>query len=366
MAPDLRRIAGEGSMSQAPPRDEVWLLTGSRSGEIGQQRALAKALGRPWREMQVARMAPSGKQASFDFSAVAPPWPRLAISFGKTLEAVKCMKAQGAHQTRFVHLGLPRKLAVGELDLIVPMPTDRYVRAPNVFAIRMPLNPPPPPLADDSRAALRLLGAGWPRPWTALIIGGSTTRGDLTPAHVARLAADADAHVLARGGSLLVSTSPRTPAAVAAVLRRTLTAPGELHLFDASSPVDNPYAAYLQMADELVVTGDSASMIAECWRSGRPLWVSPLSTSLRQRWMLRLRSMVPAMLIRSGRVSADVDIGRWVGRLARDRVVGLWGRPEPVRPYRAADDDDLQRLVARIELMLADAGAEVGPKTRSA
>jgi mitochondrial fission protein ELM1 len=348
------------------PRDEVWLLTGSRSGEIAQQRALAQALGRPWRELPVARMAPSGKQASFDFSALAPPWPRLAISFGKTLEAVKYMKAQGARETRFVHLGLPRKLAVGELDLIVPMPTDRYVRAPNVFAIRMPLNPAPAPVAGDSRAALRLLGAAWPRPWTALIVGGSTTRGDLTPAEVARLAVDANARALARGGSLLVSTSPRTPAAVAAALGQALTAPGELHLFDASSPADNPYGAYLQMADELVVTGDSASMIAECWRSGRPLWVVPLATNLRQRWMRRLRSLVPAVLIRSGRVSADVDIGRWVGRLARDGVIGLWGRGGPQRPYSEADDDDLQRLVARIEPLLADAGGAAGPKVRAA
>jgi mitochondrial fission protein ELM1 len=235
-----------------------------------------------------------------------------------------------------------------------------------VFSIRMPLNPAPAPVADDSRAALRLLGAGWPRPWTALIIGGSTTRGDLTPTQVARLAADADARARERGGSLLVSTSPRTPAAVAAALRRTLTAPGELHVFDASSPADNPYEAYLQMADELVVTGDSASMIAEGWRSGRPLWVSPLSTNPRQRWMHRLRSLVPAMLIRSGRVSADVDIGRWVERLARDGAIGLWGRSEPSRPYRAADDDDLQRLVACIEPLLADASGTVGPKVRSA
>jgi mitochondrial fission protein ELM1 len=347
------------------PHDEVWLLTGSRSGEIGQQRALARALGRPWREVPVARMAPWGKQASFDFSALLPPWPRLAISFGKTLEAVKYMKAQGAHDTRFVHLGLPRKLAIDELDLIVPMPTDRYVRAPNVVSIRMPFNPAPLPVAADSPAARRLLASGWPRPWTALIVGGSTTRGDLTPAQVARLAVGANARALERGGSLLVSTSPRTPAAVAAVLRQALTAPGELHGFDAAAPASNPYGAYLRMADELIVTGDSASMIAECWRSGRPLWVSPLSTSLPQRLTRRMRSLV-AVLIRSGRVSADVDIGRGVGQLARDGLIGLWGQAGPSRPYRAADDDDLQRTVERIESLLADEGRAVAPKVRCA
>lgn len=360
MAPDLRHTDDGEAVA------EVWLLLGSRSGEIAQQRALARALGRPWREIPVARMAASGKQARFDFSALAPPWPRLAISFGKTLEAVKFMQARGADDTRFVHLGLPRKLPVGALDLIVPMPTDRYVRAPNVLRVRMPFNPAPSPVAADSPAARRLRSSGWPRPWTALVIGGSTTRGDITPGQVARLVADASAHALRRGGSLLVSTSPRTPDAVAAVIGQALTAPGELHRFDASAPAGNPYTAYLQMADELIVTGDSASMIAECWRSGRPLWVSPLQTSLRQRWTRRLRSVVPGMLIRSGRVSADVDIGRWVRQLARDGLVGIWGRGEPGRPYRADEDDDLQRTVARIELLLADGAGADDAKVRPA
>ena len=366
MAPDLSQLAGPGS---GPEPEEVWLLLGSRAGEIAQQRTLARALGRPWREITVARMAPSGKQASHDFSALAPPWPRLAISFGKTLEAVRHMQAQGAGATRFVHLGLPRRMPIGALDLIVPMPTDRYVQAPNVLQVRMPFNPAPPPLAADAPAALRLRSSDWPRPWTALIVGGSTTRGDITPEQASRLAAEASAHVLARGGSLLASTSPRTPAAVVEALRRSLAAPGELHLYDAAAPGANPYPAYLQMADELIVTGDSASMIAECWRSGRPVWVSPLSASLRQRWMRRLRALVPGRLIRSGRVSADIDIGRWVRCLARDGVVGIWGRGTPGRGYRAAEDDDLQRTVARIESLLDDAGRAAGapaPKVRRA
>ncbi|MDB6000489.1 MAG: nucleoside-diphosphate-sugar epimerase-like protein, partial [Rhizobacter sp.] len=220
-------------MSSERDAEEVWLLTGNRRGEVSQQRAVAAALGRPWREIQVAVMAPTGKQVAFDFSALQPPWPRLAISFGKTLTAALCMRERGAGQTRLVHLGLPRKLAVTQLDLIVPMPTDRYVAAPNVLQIRMPFNPLPAPLPAGSPVARRVQSSAWPRPWTALIVGGPTTRGDLDPHDVDRLVRWANARAMARGGSVLVSTSPRTPPAVAAVLRPALTAPGELHLFSA-------------------------------------------------------------------------------------------------------------------------------------
>ncbi len=338
-------------MSSTSTSGEVWLLTGNRAGEVAQQRAVAAALGMPVRELQVARMAPTGRAVSFDFSALQPPWPRLAISFGKTLAAALRLRELGAGATRLVHLGLPRRLAVGALDLIVPMPTDRYVEAANVLSIRMPFNPAPP-LAADAPEALRLRAAGWPRPWTALIVGGPTTRFRLEPRELARIAALANARALAGNGSLLVTTSPRTPAEALPLLRERLTAPGELHVFGAAGAVANPYAAYLSLADALIVTGDSASMIAECWRSAKPLWVARPVAPPHRRLMRRLRRAVPRALIASGRVAGDVDTTRWIDGLARAGHIGLLGRSDPVLPYDAALDDDLSRTAARIRALL--------------
>ena len=87
---------------------------------------------------------------------------------------------------------------VDQLDLVVPMPTDRYVQAPNVMHIGMPFNPAPALPPADSPALRRLLASGWPRPWTALIVGGPTTRGELAPGHVADLARAASERALAR------------------------------------------------------------------------------------------------------------------------------------------------------------------------
>ncbi|MCE9657429.1 MAG: mitochondrial fission ELM1 family protein [Burkholderiales bacterium] len=339
-------------MSGASTSAEVWLLTGNRAGEVAQQRIVAAALGLPVRELQVARMAPTGRGVSFDFSALQPPWPRLAISFGKTLAAALRLRELGAGATRLVHLGLPRRLAVGALDLIVPMPTDRYVAAPNVLSIRMPFNPAPR-LAADAPEALRLRAAGLPRPWTALIVGGHTQRLRLEPRELARIAALANTRVLARHGSLLVTTSPRTPAEALPLLREQLTAPGELHVFGASGAAANPYAAYLNLADELIVTGDSASMIAECWRSGKPLWVARPAAPPHRRLMRTLRRAVPHSLIAAGHVAGDVDVTRWIDGLARAGHIGLLGRSDPVLAYDATLDDDLSRTVARIRALIA-------------
>jgi uncharacterized protein len=331
---------------------DVWLLLGSRLGEIAQQRALGEALGMVVREVQVATMPPVGRAVSFDFSAMRPPWPRLAISFGKTLPAALRLRELGGSAVRIVHLGLPRRLAVDAMDLVVPMPTDRYVEAPNVLRIGMPFNPAPA-LAADSAPAQRLRAADLPRPWTALFIGGPTSRMTLDTRDIVRITKAADARARERGGSLLVSTSPRTPAEVLPLLRRCIAAPGELHLFGSGGTLANPYAAYLHLADELIVSGDSASMIAECWRSGKPVWVAPLHAPPHRRLMRRLRAAVPRALIASGRVSGDVDLARWIEALAQAGQIGLLGGRAPTHLHRAEDDTDLQRIATRIRALLA-------------
>lgn len=335
----------------ASESEEVWLLTGNRPGEVAQQRALAMALAIPFRELPVARMVPTGRDVVFDFTALRPPWPRLAISFGKTLTAALRVRELGGGSVRLVHLGLPRKLAVGALDLIIPMPTDCYVDAANVLRIRMPFNPAPP-LDRNSPGALRLLASNLPRPWLALMVGGPTSRLPLEPCEIVRTAAAVGARTEERGGSLFVSTSPRTPAGAIASLRSALPAHSEFHVFDPFEARANPYAALLNLADELFVTGDSASMIAECWRTGKPLWVAPLGMPPLRRFMRTVRGVVPRPMIASGYIAGDVNIGRWIDQLSSAGHIGILGLSDPTLAYTSRRDDDLSRAVARIHEML--------------
>jgi mitochondrial fission protein ELM1 len=343
---NLSEPAEEQEPSAAAP---VWLLTGNRPGEVSQQRALAEAIGVPFQEIQVATLAAAGGRARFDDSALHPPWPRLAISFGKTLPMALALRKLSKGVTRIVQLGRPRGVHRNEIDLIVPMPQDVMRDAPNVHRIRMPFNGVRRHARTDE-VERRLLAAGFARPYSTLIIGGRTRQHAFAEHEITELADRIGERVRERGGSLLVSTSPRTSTETIASFRQRLRVPALIYEF-VPDDRDNPLGAYMQLADELVVTGDSASMIAECWRSGRPLLVAPMRTSFRYRLVRRMRSLVP-WLVERGQVPASVDIERWILQLERQGDVGVLGRSEPRRAYDAQRDDDLQRTAQRIRCLL--------------
>ena len=330
---------------------DVWLLTGSRPGEVAQQRALGAALGLACKEIQVARLRPHGGGAELDTSALQAPWPRIAISFGLSLPAALRLRELSAGSTRIVHLGRPRDTDARKLDLIIPMPHDVLFEGPNVLDIRMPFNFAPDAAQTQTAAEARLLASSLPRPWTALIIGGATRQTVFDTGKTARLVAAVCARARSRGGTALISTSPRTPAAALPALRAAAGGNSEFYEFKANDP-SNPLAAYLRLADEFVVTGDSLSMVAECWRSGRPLLVAPAQRSLRYRLRAGLRDLLPRSLVARGLVRGSTNIDRWLARLAREGSIGLFGRSEPTRLYRPEDDIDLQRAVLRVRALL--------------
>lgn len=331
----------------APP---VWILASNRSGEVAQQRAIASALGLPFREIPVATLTPGGSGAQFNFDALQPPWPQLAISFGKTLRAAIELRRRCRGVVRIVQLGRPRGIAWNALDLFIPMPQDVVPETRNILRVQMPFNP------HQGRAPAsvlqRLAASPLPRPWTLLVLGGISRQYRFDAAAARQLLNDAIDHVRARSGSLLLSTSPRTPREVSAMLASPLPVPAESYVFRRDDP-DNPFAAYVAMSNEIIVSGDSASMVAECWRSGKPVLVQPLRRTPRYWWKQQRVRCIPAPLMRSGHFAAMLDINAWLNRQEARGRIGIFGRSEPRLPYSLDDDDDLSRTVTRIREILA-------------
>jgi hypothetical protein len=102
-------------------------------------------------------------------------------------------------------------------------------------------------------------------------------------------------HFMAReGGSLLVTTSPRTPPEVADVIGAGMPANGFFHRWVRGGQ-SNPYPAILSLADHFIVTGDSISMLTEVVRQGKPLAIYPLPArkkSARRGYRYVLRSLL--------------------------------------------------------------------------
>ena len=75
------------------------------------------------------------------------------------------------------------------------------------------------------------------------------------------------------GAGLLVTLCRRSPPAAAALLAQELSGSGAV-LWDGRG--ENPYLGFLALADALVVTGDSVSMVSEAASTGKPVLIAAL------------------------------------------------------------------------------------------
>jgi mitochondrial fission protein ELM1 len=115
--------------------------------------------------------------------------------------------------------------------------------------------------------------ADLPRPIVAVLIGGANKAYRLTLERLTEIAEALAALLSENGGSLLLTPSRRTGERGTAMLRARLGRfPGVI--WDGNG--DNPYFAYLALADALLVTADSVSMISEAAATGKPVHILDL------------------------------------------------------------------------------------------
>jgi mitochondrial fission protein ELM1 len=222
--------------------------------------------------------------------ALGPPWPDLVIASGRRLMNVALwLRQQSAGRTRLVLVGRPHGHDAA-FDLIVAAPQFRLPPGPNVINLTLPLLMPPLAAIERAVSAWQARLADLPRPLTAVLVGGPTRPFRFGATEARELIARALAATGAEG-SLYVSTSRRTPPAVVDALIGALPEAARLFRW-APEATDNPYLALLGLADRFVVTGDSASMLAEVARLAKPLAVFELPIDRQQRFVARARNLL--------------------------------------------------------------------------
>jgi len=263
---------------------DVWLLHGRHAGDNAQVDALAAGTGWPCRTRQLrfsvlSRLPGWLKGASRTGLAaseppLAPPWPELLIAAGRrSANVARWVARRSGGRTRTVLVGRPRA-PLAAFDLVLTTPQYGLPARGNVVHLPAPLGHPE--TGDDSSFDLwRARWAQLPRPWIALLVGGDRAPYRLDASTARHLAEAANALATATGGSLLVTTGPRTQPAAADALFATLAGSACRHRF-APGQADNPYRALLALADQFVVTGDSASMLGEAAATGKPMAVFQL------------------------------------------------------------------------------------------
>ena len=259
----------------------VWVLDTHRAGEKTQLRALAEALGWPFEiktlryhrfEMRTTLFRGSDLRG-VDLAAsdpLLPPWPDLVLSMGMRNEPVcRWLRAQSGGRTRLVYLGRLWS-DPAHFDLIIATPQYRVPDRPNVLRNALPLHAVGPERLAAAAAHWAPRVAHLPRPYLTVTIGGSSGPYAFGPRAARRLVRDAVTLAEARGASLLVSSSARTPrTAIDAVAAQTRV-PMQFYRWQRGD-AENPYLGFLALADELIVTADSISMLSEACATGKPV-----------------------------------------------------------------------------------------------
>jgi len=276
---------GGGRCLGEQPR--VWVLADDKAGHSIQSRALAQALAWPTEIKQLrfnlinylsnGLLGPSLRGIDRRGSdLLAPPWPDLVISVGRrTAPAARWIAAQSAGGTRLVHLGRKGGEVAEHFDLVVGCAHFRQFAHPRRLQTLAPLNP-------FDRAEIETAAGRWPdlfgdapRPHIALIVGGDSALHRFDPSPARTMGQEVRAFAGALGGSVFAITSPRTKTAAADALERALGPNNTLHRW-VSNATENPYPGYLALADILVVTGESESMLSEASATGKPMFIYPL------------------------------------------------------------------------------------------
>lgn len=238
---------------------------------------------------------------------LAPPWPDLVFTAGRRNEAAALWVAEASHgKAKLVHLGRPWHHP-RHFDLVLTTPQYMVPAAENVITLDLPLSA----VNREPRSSSRF--DHLPRPQLALLIGGHSGALTLHESLSKELLQRTSRLANALSGSLLVSTSARTPVATMRLLD-DIEVPH--HLWRWGEP-KNPYQDYLANADAFIVTSDSASMFADALSTSKPVLIFDLSDS---RWWhhlasYRLNALLHRLAMRLAPRRMRRDLGRIHGRM---------------------------------------------------
>lgn len=374
--PDAHARPQTAGTDSAP---SVWVLTDDKLGHSTQSEGIADVLGWPYdvKALQfnalnrISNGLLGASLVSLNRSRSAPlrpPWPDLVISTGRrTVPVARWIRAQSGGRTRLVQLGRKGADRADAFDL-------------SVTCVHFGLPPHPrrietlAPLTAISDHRLRASGERWrdlfvglPRPHVALLVGGSSAMHLLDERSAARMAREVVAFARAAGGSVYIVTSPRTGAAACTAMRAEIGNADRLYEWKPGDP-DNPYLGCLALADVLIATGDSESMLAETAATGTPLYIYDLPArpgNLRQQfraWVggqaahTTVVGTVCQSLLTAGLVRAPRDLGAMHRALVDAGHAQMFGAP--LRTTRQPPLRELDHVAERIRAMMAEAPKE--------
>ncbi|MEM7192573.1 MAG: mitochondrial fission ELM1 family protein [Pseudomonadota bacterium] len=264
---------------------ETWIVTDGAVGMEAQGIAVAKAVGLPYHLKRVnptgpIRFVPTRFQhllppetridAVLPAAKLAPPWPRLVISIGRRSVpfALAISKLGGAFGVHIQDPKVPARL----FDLIAAPAHDGFA-APNAVTTFGAVHSVTAERLAEASAAYEPKLSGLPRPFITVLLGGDSRAFKFPPEVGASFGGALAKLAEETGGTLLVTPSRRTSSKTLRTLAKAIeNVPHQI--WDGTG--ENPYLAFLSLADAVVVTEDSVNMVTEAAGTGKPVYVQSL------------------------------------------------------------------------------------------
>ena len=228
---------------------DAWTLSDGHAGNVRQAVALAAALGHadarewslrphaPWRWVAPRKLVGCTHAFGGDFAAALHAPPGLAIGCGRQAAlATRLLRERGSKTVQV----LDPRLDPRHWDLIVA-PEHDGLRGDNVVTLLGSLHPVDDTWLAQAREDFSVLSP-LPQPRTALLLGGPSKHIDLDARTFAARLAQLEAVLLREGGSLMLTTSRRTPAAWREQVRRYFADVPGVRWFGAPGALGNTNA----------------------------------------------------------------------------------------------------------------------------
>jgi uncharacterized protein len=280
----------QGGKFLGPGQPTVWLLEDHKPGHTTQSLGLIDALGWPYQRIKLdftalakrpnfLRGATLRGLTSASAAQLVEPWPDLVVATGaRAAPVAEWIRSASKGRSRTVHLGRKGAHLGNEFDLsVAPAYVGLY---PDPRRIETTV-----PLTRVKQTELELAAERWgpvlsagPPPRIALLVGGDDSVYALDADQASRMGGEVATLARDVGGSVFVTTSRRTDTKAARALVAALgnVTVHSYHWSVAHREDENPYLGYLALADILVVSGESASMLAEASATGKPVFIYPL------------------------------------------------------------------------------------------
>jgi len=270
-------------------KPDIWVFDDGRAGTFNQALAIAEALPFPF-VIKKIEYTPFAKLPNFirgkskigisenTIKALlkdSKKLPDIIITAGRRgAPLARYIRKLSHGKTKIIQIMYPGRIGLSDFALVVvPKHDDLSIASKeNVFEITGAPHRISEKVLHDATKKWHKTFAKYPRPLTAVIVGGSTKNRTFTNNMAQELTSGINTLIGKKSkGTILLTTSRRTGTSQENIIISNL--PNAKYIYKWGDKGDNPYFGFLALADRIVVTGDSVSMCSEACSTSVPVYI---------------------------------------------------------------------------------------------